>query len=357
MNKGLHKAKGKCIAFLNSDDWWHHPKGIETTVHLPETTGADFSYAPSRWVDEDGKYIGDQFPVIGSFFCQMPICHQTMVTRTDVMREMGGFDAEHLKIAADYDFVQRLILSRHRSVHVPLNFTAFRYGSVISTVTEMPRKSIEEVHMLLKRYYVPTISEKESELLRDKIVPYRLIEELKTVTKGTYVDKIDAVYVPMGHDKVEVIRYPKLIAAEETETTAPSAPSACPPSAEPPVQPAVSDSSACPVACNDEEASAPFRPSRTHIKGLFGIPIFKIVQRQDRIAGLYLFSFIKFGTIKRADTTHTSRVAGCCCSACCHFGAPSDADRTSPIRNGIISSLLFRLAPIIRKPSPCKPEG
>lgn len=297
MNKGLSKAKGKYIAFLNSDDFWHHPKGIETTVHMLETTGADFSYAPSRWVDVAGKHIGDKFPVIGSFFCQMPFCHQTMFTRTDVMREMGGFDAEHLTIGADYDFVQRLILSRHRSVHVPLNFTTFRYGSGISTVAEMTRKSIEELHMLHKRYYVPTISEEESKRLWDKIVPYRLIEELKNRTRGIYDEQIDAVYVPLNHDTVEVIRYPKLIPAEESES----------PSAEQPVQTAVSGGSASPVFGNHETDNAYFRPYKAHIKGLFGIPIFKIVRRQDRTASLYLFSFLKCGIIRMRQHNENKR--------------------------------------------------
>lgn len=298
MNKGLHRAHGKYIAFLNSDDLWHNPKGIETTIHLLETTGADFSYAPSRWVNEKGKLLGNQYPVIGSFFCQMPICHQTMFTRTDIMREMGGFDAEHLKIAADYDFVQRLILARHRSVHVPLNFTTFRYGSGISTISEMARKSIEEVRLLHKRYYVPSISEEESERLWDKIVPYRLIQELTMRTRGIYDDQINAVYVPINHDMVEVIRFPKLIPAEEHETDALSASMDCSALAGYPVQTMGSSASASLAVCSIETASAFSHLYKTSIRGPLGIPIFKIVRRQNKKAGLYLFSFLKLGILK-----------------------------------------------------------
>ncbi len=42
-NKALARARGKYIAFLNSDDWWHDATGVEQSVHMLELTGAAFS--------------------------------------------------------------------------------------------------------------------------------------------------------------------------------------------------------------------------------------------------------------------------------------------------------------------------
>lgn len=122
MNKGVKKALGKYIVFLNSDDFWHDPEGIEESVKYLEQNNADFSYAPYCYLDENDKFSGYLYPSIEAFFLRMPFCHQTMLTKT----ELVDFDTRY-KSSADYDFVLRLILSGAKGVYVPLNFTSYRW--------------------------------------------------------------------------------------------------------------------------------------------------------------------------------------------------------------------------------------
>lgn len=121
-NKGVKRASGKYIAFLNSDDFWHDSRAIESSVELLENNNADYSYAPCNYLDENDELMGFLYPSIETFFVRMPFSHQTMFTRTDLV----NFDSKY-KSSGDYDFILRLILSGAKGVYNPLNFTSYRY--------------------------------------------------------------------------------------------------------------------------------------------------------------------------------------------------------------------------------------
>ncbi len=144
MNKGIEKATGKYIAFLNSDDFWHDPRGVEESVKYLEKENADFSYAACYYLDENGNCIGCLKPQIGSFYVRMPFSHQTMFTKREKMLELGKFD-DSLKSAADYDFVYRLILSGAKGVQAPLNFTSFRFIGISSIQADASAKECEKI--------------------------------------------------------------------------------------------------------------------------------------------------------------------------------------------------------------------
>lgn len=128
MNKGIAAATGKYIAFLNSDDYWHDPRGIEYTTECMERSRADFSYAPCHFIEDDGRDAGNFLPEMGSVCSTMPFCHQTMFTRVDSIRQAGGFADKELRITADYDLILNLLVHGAKPVFVPMIFTTFRLG-------------------------------------------------------------------------------------------------------------------------------------------------------------------------------------------------------------------------------------
>jgi glycosyltransferase involved in cell wall biosynthesis len=53
-NTALEAATGTCVAFLDSDDWWH-PQKLEAQLETMRATGARVAYAAYRRVDEEGR--------------------------------------------------------------------------------------------------------------------------------------------------------------------------------------------------------------------------------------------------------------------------------------------------------------
>lgn len=131
MNKGVKHANGKYIVFLNSDDFWHDNQAVEVSVKALEENNADFSYAPCNHLDKDDNFIGYLYPTVETFFAWMPFCHQTMFTRTELVK----FNTKY-KSAGDFDFILNLILNGAKGVYVPLNFTSYRWMGLSSGTTD-----------------------------------------------------------------------------------------------------------------------------------------------------------------------------------------------------------------------------
>lgn len=107
MNIGVTKAKGHYIWFINSGD---------------ELITRDFGQVlcvleknRPTWIIGKGKFDWreeqkmDQHNLLGflSFNENSFISHQTVITKTQILRELGGFDVRY-KVAADTDLIARL---------------------------------------------------------------------------------------------------------------------------------------------------------------------------------------------------------------------------------------------------------
>lgn len=194
MNKGINKAKGKYIAFLNSDDCWHNPTGISRSVKLLESAKADFSYAPRRIINEDGSHMAYEEASLAVLFTRYPFCHQTMFTRTDLLKKLNGFAYKKYKITADYDLLTRLFVSGAKPVFIPHCFTSFRLGGFSSSAEVV----YQEYTSILKEYYGKYIDDFNEHEVKQGIVPTYLIEVLRSVFHPSIMSELEMYSTRQG---------------------------------------------------------------------------------------------------------------------------------------------------------------
>lgn len=127
MNKGLLRAKGKYVAFLSCDDFYHDITGIYDIVNLMEENDADFCYFPSYCVQEDGNvFLFNPSPY--NVFQVMPFPRQAVVIKKETMASLGNFDSK-FKLFADYDLMIKLFLSRAKGIFYDGCIVTYKMGT------------------------------------------------------------------------------------------------------------------------------------------------------------------------------------------------------------------------------------
>ena len=77
-NKAIKLAKGKYIAFLDSDDLWHKDK-LKIQIDLMEKNNWSFSHTSYGYISEEGKKIKSTFHV-----SDYPVKYSNLLKRTEI---------------------------------------------------------------------------------------------------------------------------------------------------------------------------------------------------------------------------------------------------------------------------------
>lgn len=213
MNKGIDKANGYYINFLNSDDYFNHPDGIKLSVQSLLETDAEFSFAGCVVIDQRGRILGRMNPVIESFLFRMPFSHQTMLTKKETILRLHKFD-HHFQSAGDFDFVMRLCLSGARFVEVPIPFVSYRLGGISDRYRERSRnecaRSCEKNLSVFVQYDIDVYKKMFMDLVLPKALYEELIDHLEPAYKTRLMDLINSHSIEQG-DCYKILKYPALL--------------------------------------------------------------------------------------------------------------------------------------------------
>lgn len=133
-NKGLARAGGEIIGFLNSDDFYPHDGVVARVMALfaqhPEIEGV---HADLVYVEEDNpakivRHWRSRDFEPKSFARGFIPAHPTVFLRREVYDKVGGFDTS-FRLAADYEFLLRTFhVHAIKALHVPEIWVRMRTG-------------------------------------------------------------------------------------------------------------------------------------------------------------------------------------------------------------------------------------
>ena len=177
-NKGIMRAKGKYIAFISVDDFFHDITAIQDVVNLMEANNADFSFSPAYCRHPDGFVFLFQ-PAMHNAFQVMPCARQAMFLKKSVLEKENYFD-EKFKILSEFDLIIRLMLKKYKGIYFDGNYTTYKLGE---KSYQEPEKAEAECKAIFYKNYRGLVRLDEDILdymVKDSDFPQELLEKLST---------------------------------------------------------------------------------------------------------------------------------------------------------------------------------
>ena len=157
MNKGLHKATGDYLIFLNAGDALHANDTLETVSQLSSNSPAVI-YGDTSIVDSEGRFLHlrrlrpPKQLTWKSFKQGMLVCHQAFYVRTDIALQ-EDYDLLY-RHSADVDWCIR-VMKRAELQHLPLVNTNAILADFMEggNTTQNHRASLKERYQVMCHHY------------------------------------------------------------------------------------------------------------------------------------------------------------------------------------------------------------
>lgn len=159
MNKGLRRAKGDVIGFLNSDDYYSDPYVLEKVAFAFQDESVEACFGDLVYVTPDksrfARYWKSRPFIKGDFANGWCPAHPTFFIRRSALDRLGGFD-ESFKMAADVEFMMRYLeRGGVKAVYIPYVLVRMRLGGASNQSWGNVWKQNLEVFAALRKNKVP----------------------------------------------------------------------------------------------------------------------------------------------------------------------------------------------------------
>lgn len=146
MNKGLEKAAGDYVIFMNAGDVFADADILELIAEQMETK-PDFLYGDALETDASGNLLYKKARPYTKAARGMFTHHQSMIYKRDVMTDLRYNTA--YKIAADYDFTLRALDRARRVTYCPFPICIFESGGLSQTHANAARTEERDIKIKL----------------------------------------------------------------------------------------------------------------------------------------------------------------------------------------------------------------
>lgn len=153
MNKGLEKATGDYVVFLNAGDTFHSDDTLQLLADkIMDNDYPGIVYGQTDIVDLQRRRIGNRHLsaperlTLDSFANGMVVCHQAFVA----LRKLAGPYDTRYRFSADYEWCIRILQHSRRNLYIPEVLADYLNEG---TTTRNQRKSLIERFKIMAYYY------------------------------------------------------------------------------------------------------------------------------------------------------------------------------------------------------------
>lgn len=187
MNKGIHKAQGAYIIFMNSGDMFYSNDSIE--VFHKNVGKEDFIYFDVQLVKNDSTTIfkTDEALSFSMLRERMPF-HQATFIKKELFEKYGGYD-EDLKIVSDWKFFIVAIVKHNASYKYVNHIMSTHYQDGISADPKNATIIKKERETVLKEHFKFLLEEYEQvDRLKEKLQLLRNSRKMKWLIKLGWIN-------------------------------------------------------------------------------------------------------------------------------------------------------------------------
>ena len=151
MNKGVGMATGDVIGILNSDDILAVPEAFEKIAATFERDRCDAVYSDLYVMDYETMQIPNRVFIAGkgSYKRGWYPPHPTLYLRREIYEKYGRYSLKY-RVAADYDFMVRIMKQGIRMSYIPEVLVHMRAGGVSTQSLKAYKRSFDEAVDVLK---------------------------------------------------------------------------------------------------------------------------------------------------------------------------------------------------------------
>jgi len=152
MNKGITKAKGEWIYFLNAGDTLYNDEVLSDIFNatIPKETELIYGNIRTKNHPSGSNYFQGSEVHLESFFYRVGLCHQATFTKLSAFEEIGVYAGAEYRILADQEWFVRFFLARKKAHYMN---TTIAYYEIVGESYNKRVQSYEEHLKLVKKHF------------------------------------------------------------------------------------------------------------------------------------------------------------------------------------------------------------